>query len=162
MRSFSSLWFWIAVAVIWSAASHRVMGVPFDMVTRARSQGGQAEIDLDELVRINANRMLRGIDGAGLWLLALGCFVIVMLALLAFVYWIELAQAVFLLGFPLTLVWLLTLRVASRIRAEGATGEVVQTRLGHLRIATQAIGMTSIFVTSLWGMYQNLSAGILG
>jgi hypothetical protein len=42
MRSFSSLWYWIALAVMWSSASHYVLGVPFDLVQRARRRGGQA------------------------------------------------------------------------------------------------------------------------
>lgn len=162
MRSFSNLWFWISLAVVWSAASHWVMGVPFDMVTRARSQGGQAALDLDDLVRIHADRLLRIVREGGLWLLALGCFALVMLGLLAVVYGIELAQAVLLLGVPLTLVWGLTLLTAARLRGEGASGALVQKRLMRLRMATQVIGMIAIFVTTLWGMYQNLAAGILG
>ena len=35
-RSFSNLWFWIMLAVAWSTASHWVLGIPFDMVLRAR------------------------------------------------------------------------------------------------------------------------------
>ena len=35
MRSFSNLWYWIALAVMWSTASHWVLGVPWDMVIRA-------------------------------------------------------------------------------------------------------------------------------
>ncbi|WP_146591264.1 component of SufBCD complex [Puniceibacterium confluentis] len=162
MRSFSNLWFWIALAVLWSTASHWVLGVPFDMVTRARRFGGQAEADLDDLVRINTNRLLYIAEEAGLWLLALACFMLAVLTLLAFVYWIELAQALFLLGFPMSLVGMLSLRTAQRIRTEGATGALAQKRLSRLRIATQVIGMISIFVTSLWGMYQNLSASFLG
>ncbi len=30
------------------------------------------------------------------------------------------------------------------------------------RTITQVIGMISIFVTALWGMYQNLTYGVLG
>ena len=66
MRSFSNLWFWIALAVVWSSASHWVLGVPFDMVHRARRHGGQAQIDLDDLARINANRLLHMLEDAGL------------------------------------------------------------------------------------------------
>ena len=108
MRSFSNLWFWIALAVVWSSASHWVLGVPFDMVSRARRNGGQAEADLEELVRINVNRVLFIVEEAGLWLAALGAAFLTGLALLGFVYGIELAQAIFLLAFPMTLVGLLS------------------------------------------------------
>ena len=52
MRSFSNLWFWIALAVMWSTTSHWVLGVPFDMVIRAaraetKGEGSQAQQDLD-------------------------------------------------------------------------------------------------------------------
>jgi hypothetical protein len=29
-------------------------------------------------------------------------------------------------------------------------------------VVTQVIGLVSIFVTSIWGMYQNLTASVLG
>ena len=58
MRSFSNLWFWIALAVMWSTASHWVLGVPFDMVLRARRHGGEAQADLEDIVRINVVRRL--------------------------------------------------------------------------------------------------------
>ncbi|MGY9049129.1 hypothetical protein P775_14925 [Puniceibacterium antarcticum] len=162
MQSFSSLWFWIALAAVWSSVSHWVLGVPFDMVTRARHLGGQAEADLEHLARIHIERSLRTVEESGLWLMAFGCFLLAGLGLLAFVYWIELAQALFFLGFPLVLVWILSLRTAHRIRSEAAAGALLCKRLTHLRYVTQAIGLLSLFVTSLWGMYSNLSAGFLG
>ena len=42
MRSFSSLWFWILLAVTWSTASHWVIGVPYDLIQRARRTGPEA------------------------------------------------------------------------------------------------------------------------
>ncbi len=41
MRSFSNLWYWIALAVTWSSTSHWVLGVPFDMVLRARRKAAR-------------------------------------------------------------------------------------------------------------------------
>ena len=58
MRSFSNLWYWIMLAVMWSSASHWVLGVPFDLISRARRQGGALQDDLEVLVRINTGRML--------------------------------------------------------------------------------------------------------
>ena len=161
MRSFSNLWFWIVLAVVWSSASHWVLGVPFDMVGRARRQGGQAEQDLQDLVRINVNRVLFIVDEAGLWLAALGSAMLTGLAILGWAYAIELAQAVFLLAFPMTLVGLLSIATARRIQGGEHAGEALWRRLRIHRVLTQAIGMVSIFVTALWGMYQNLSAHIL-
>ncbi len=162
MRSFSNLWFWIALAVLWSSASHWVLGVPFDMVVRARRQGGQAEVDLEDIVRVNVNRLLYIGHVSGLWLLGLGCFFLTALALLGFVYGVEFAQALFLLVFPMSLLGLLSLNTATLIREGGLMGEALRARLLRHRVYTQMIGVVSIFVTALWGMYQNLSIGVLG
>ncbi len=162
MRSFSNLWFWIALAVMWSTASHWVLGVPFDMVLRARRNGGQTERDLEDLVRINTNRLLFIARVSGLWMLALGCFLLTGLMLTGFVYGLEIAQALFLLGFPMSIVALLSLSTAKRIQQEQAEGEALRKRLARHRLKVQITGVISIFVTALWGMYQNMSLGVLG
>ena len=162
MRSFSNLWFWIVLAVVWSTASHWVLGVPYDMVLRARRHGGQAEVDLEDMVRINGNRLLYIAQVSGLWLAGFACFFLTMLVLLGFVYAFEFAQAVFLLAFPMSMVGALSLSTARLIQQEGATGEQLIKRLNRHRTYTQIIGMISIFVTALWGMYQNVTLGPLG
>ncbi|UWR24025.1 component of SufBCD complex [Sulfitobacter sp. S190] len=162
MRSFSNLWFWIVLAVMWSTISHYGLGVPFDMVLRARRHGGQYEADLEDLVRINTNRLLFIARISGLWILGFACFFLTMLAILGFLYRNEFAQALFLLGFPMSLVGLVSLSTARLIEQEAATGERLRKRLTRHRLYTQVIGMFSIFVTALWGMYQNLSVGPFG
>ena len=162
MRSFSNLWFWIVLAVVWSTASHWVIGVPFDMVQRARRHGEQAQTDLEDMVRIMVNRLMYIGEVSGLWLLGFGCFGLTMLGLLGFYYRMEFAQAVFLLALPLTLVGTLSLSTARLIQLEDARGERLYKRLMRHRLYTQIIGMVAIFVTALWGMYQNMSIGPLG
>lgn len=162
MRSFSNLWFWIVLAVTWSTASHWVLGVPYDMVLRARRQGNQAEADLEDMVRINVNRLLFIAQVSGLWILGFTCFGLTMLVLLGFLYDMEFAQAVFLLAFPLSLIGVLSLSTARLIQGEGATGDRLHKRLTRHRLYTQIIGMLSIFVTAIWGMYQNVALGPLG
>lgn len=158
MRSFSNLWYWIALAVVWSTSSHWVIGVPFDMITRARRHGGEAEDDLRDIVRVNVNRILYIVETAGIWIMAFGCFGLTMLGLLGFFYDLEFAQAVFLLALPMGIVFSLSIRTARRIRE--ADGEGLYQKLHKHRFLTQVIGMVSIFVTAFWGMYQNLSHGI--
>lgn len=162
MRSFSNLWFWIVLGVVWSTASYFVIGVPYDLIQRARRNGGEATEDLELLVRINVNRLLYISQVSGLALLSFGCFVLTTLALLGFVYEVEFAQAVFLLAFPLSVVGMLSLSTARLIQIEEATGERLHKRLMRHRLYTQIIGMIAIFVTALWGMFQNLSLGALG
>lgn len=162
MRSFSNLWYWIGLAVIWSTVSHWVIGVPFDLVLRARRKGGQFTKDLETLVQINCNRLIYISDTAGLWIIGIGFGLITALALTGFVYGIEFSQALFLYVFPLSIVTLLSFSAARAIRNNALAGEDLQKKLGRHRLITQIIGMMAVFVTSMWGMYQNLAVGPLG
>ncbi|MCR8725613.1 component of SufBCD complex [Frigidibacter sp. ROC022] len=162
MRSFSNLWYWIALAVVWSTASHWVLGVPFDMVLRARRKGGQAMQDLEDIVRVNVNRILLIGSVAGLWLIAFGSAILTILGILGFGYRIEFAQAVFLIGFPMSFVGLLSISTASLISEEQSHGELLCRRLTRHRFWTQLIGILAIFVTSMWGMYKNVYVGPFG
>lgn len=162
MRSFSNLWYWIVLAVLWSSVSHWAMGVPFDLLVRARRVGGQTEQDLLDIVRINGNRILFIVDKSGLIILGLSCFFFTGLAMLGFYYGVEFAQAVFLLLFPMCLVTLINIRAAHKLRRSDGSLEFVGKVLTRCRIYTQIIGMISILITSLWGMYQNFSIGVLG
>lgn len=162
MRSFSNLWYWIVLAVLWSTASHWAMGVPYDLVVRARRVGGQSEQDLLDIVRINRNRLLYIVDVSGLVILALSCFIFTGLATLGFYYGVEFAQAVFLLLFPVCIVTLINIRAARKLQQSNQRLEFVTKTLTRCRIYTQIIGMISILITSLWGMYQNVSIGVLG
>ncbi len=158
IASFSSLWYWIMIAVVWSSVSHWVLGVPYDLIMRAKRQGGQAESDLADLVRINVNRLLGIAQTAGLILIAFVSFALTSLAVLGFWYRIELAQAIFLIGFPLTIVGAVSLSTSRLIRAKEPEGDALFTVLHRHRLWTQIIGMIAIFVTAMYGMYQNLDA----
>ncbi|WP_246032433.1 component of SufBCD complex [Thalassobius vesicularis] len=160
MRSFSNLWFWIALAVMWSTTSHWVLGVPFDMVMRAARHEGQAQDDLEAVVRANINRLLYISGVSGLWLLGLGFFFFTVLIMLGFVYDVQLAQAVFCLLFPLSMVGLMSLNTARRIRDEGLAGPALRKRLTRHRIWVQVLGMVAIFMTTIWGIYQNLTVNV--
>jgi hypothetical protein len=164
MRSFSNLWYWIALAVTWSSASHWVLGVPYDMVLRARRVGGQAQEDLVLLARLNVARLLNIAREAGLILAIMVPFGLTFLLVTGFFYGSELAQAVFLLIFPLSGVGLLSLRTAARLEPIVAEGDatLVDRILSRHRISVQAIGMVAITCTALWGMWQNLKFSVLG
>ena len=160
MRSFSNLWYWIALGVIWSSASHWVLGVPHDLIQRAKRVGGASQVDLETLVRINVTRMLFIARTSGTFLLAFFCFIFTTLSLLAFLYDVEFAQAVFFIFLPLTVLGALSLRSAFKIEAGEWTGEKLLRRLFYHRLSTQVLGMISIFVTSRYGMWQNLQITI--
>lgn len=162
LRSFSNLWYWIALAVAWSSASHWVLGVPFDMVLRARRKGGQVQADLEDLVRINVTRLLYIGRVSGMWLLGFVSFALSMLLVLGFNYGIEFCQALFLMSFPMSIVSVLSMRLAARIEAGAGQGEVLFRSLRRHRRNIQMIGVVSIFVTALWGMWQNMNVSVLG
>lgn len=161
MRSFSNLWYWIALAVLWSTASHWVLGVPYDMVVRARRNGGQTAADLEALVGINVRRLIFIGHVSGMWLVTLMATVLTSLTILGFVYSVEFAQALWCLLLPMSLVGALSLHTAHRIERHEDAGPALWRRLSRHRIAVQAIGMVSIFFTALWGMWQNMQQGAL-
>lgn len=162
MRSFSNLWYWIGLAVIWSTVSHWVIGVPYDLVLRAKRKGGQVQSDLEALVRINCNRLNYISETAGLWITGIGFALITGLALTGFLYGFEFSQALFLYVFPLSIIASLSFTAARGISDKQLSGESLRKRLARHRLMTQLIGMVSVFVTSMWGMYQNLAVGPLG
>lgn len=161
LRSFSNLWYWIALATLWSSVSHWVLGVPHDMIQRARREGGQTQTDVEDLVRINVNRLLHVVDSGG-WLLAgLAAFWLTTLLVLGFYYDIEFAQAFVLLLAPLMLVGWFSVRSSRKIMAEGGVGEPLFRRLSIHRRIVQVIGMLSITVTAFYGTWQNINVSIL-
>jgi hypothetical protein len=161
MRSFSNLWYWIALAVLWSSVSHWVLGVPHDMIQRARKEGGQAQQDVEDLVRINISRLLHVVDSGTLILIGIAGFWLSSLAVLAFYYDVEFAQAVFLLFAPMMLVVWLSVRSGRLIMNGEDKGEPLFRRLTIHRRIVQAIGVISITVTALYGMWQNVNVSIL-
>lgn len=161
MRSFSNLWYWIVLAVLWSSASHWVLGIPYHMITRAARQGGDAEVDLQDLARINAGRISNVFDEAGLWITGIATALLVGLVILGWVYWIEFAQAVALMAVPLGIIGLISVETARRILKGEGVGDALYRRLRIHRACTQFIGMISIFVTAVWGMFVNMSIGAL-
>jgi len=157
MRSFSNLWYWIALAVVWSSAAHWVLGIPYDMIQRARRDSAEAMGDLEEIARVNIKRFLYIADAAGMWLIGFTSFLLSGLAILAFGYGVEFSQAVFLLAFPMTIVGAMSVRAAQRIAADDTQGDdLVRTLLRH-RFYVQIVGIFAIFATAMFGMYQNLA-----
>ncbi|MGR3469130.1 MAG: component of SufBCD complex [Shimia sp.] len=155
-RSFSNLWYWIALAVMWGTLSHWTLGIPFDMLTRAQRDGGEAVQEVEALAFIHAHRLARMDAKSGLWVLGVGSLVLTSLALMAVLYGIEVAQAALLLAAPFAVVWLLTLRLAHRLVAQAVRGEELLNLLARHRLTVQVLAVVSIFVTALFGMYHNL------
>lgn len=161
LGSFSSVWYWIALAVMWSLVSHFVLGVPYDVIRRAASDPKAAE-DMASLVRIAAGRMTSLDHRAELGAVAVLTATLTMLGLIGFGYGAEMAQAVFFMVFPLSLVLLLSVRRAQRIVDGGLYGEELRRSLIRHRRYVQLIGMASLFVTAVYGMFHNFAVGPFG
>lgn len=160
MRSFSNLWFWIALAVMWSTASHWVLGVPYDLVNRARMGQEDALADVQILAGVYGRRMTYIADTSGLWMTGFGAFALTALAVAGFLYGVEFCKAIFLLGFPMSLVGLISVHTARGI--PGLEGATLLKRLRWHRIKVQAVGVVSIFCTSMYGMWTNMNVNVLG
>jgi hypothetical protein len=163
LRSFSNLWYWIGLAVLWSSVSHWVLGVPHDAIVRARrGTPDMAMQDLQDLVRVNVNRIIYIVDVSGAWLTLFGSALITTIGITAFYYDVEFAQAVFFMVAPMTVLGALSVRTARRIQRSGLAGEELIGMLMRHRFATQLIGVVSIFVTAAYGMWVNLYTGPFG
>lgn len=162
MRSFSNIWYWIALAVLWSSLSHFVLGVPFDLVTRARRRGGAAMVDLEALVRVQVNRRLYLAEVSGPWMVAFVTAGLTTLGLLGFAYRLQFGQAVFLLLAPASVVGALGMAAARRIAREDPRGEDLCRLLMRERLKVQAVGVVTILTTGMWGMWQIMNVSALG
>ena len=157
LRSFSSLWFWIAVAVAWSSMTHFIIGVPFDLVVRARRKGGQAMDDLRIMALIQARRRNQIMASSGVWLAGIWALILSVLAILGFGYGAELSQALTLLLAPMTLAAALGLGLARKLEATPLEGAALVKKLLWHRFLIQAIGLVAILLTTMWGTLFNLS-----
>lgn len=158
LHTFSNIWYWLAVAVTWAVVSHWVLGIPFDLIIRARRATPEAVDDLQILFDFHLRRFLMIEDLVGLPAIALSAFVLTWLAMVGFYYQVEMAQGVFLIGFPLTIVGAICQHACRRYQKNPPPREKLAAELLRLRIIIQLIAMIAIFVTAIYGMYYNLAA----
>lgn len=160
LRSFSNLWYWIVLAIMWSSMNHWTIGVPFHLVTRTRRGDAQAEADMMVLARMNAERYVLHSETAGTVAVALSSFILTGLAITGWVHGVELCQAIFLLLCPTLIVLGIGVWTSHRLIADDYQN-VVQI-LRHHRMMVQMLGAFFIFVTAFWGMYRYVNVGPFG
>lgn len=148
----------MAVIVTWSVASNWLIGVPFDILYGARKQGESELADLEALVDINVRRIVRTNAVVGATIVALIAFGLSALGMMGFYYRLELAQGLFALSAPLTLIVLVNMRLAHQLHLEPLHGRDLVRRLFIVRLWTQIIAMVSLFFTAMYGMYFTISA----
>lgn len=160
LRSFSNLWYWIVLAILWSSMSHWTIGVPFHLVTRTRRGDAQAEADMLVLARMNAERNVLYAETSGTVAMGFSTFILTGLAVMGWGYGVEFCQAIFLLLCPSMMVLGLGVWTSQRLHADGYQN--VPQMLRQHRSLVQALGVVFIFITAFWGMYQNVNVGPLG
>lgn len=159
LRSFSNLWYWIVLAVMWSSLSHWVLGIPYHMVQRARRGHADSQRDLLLLVEVNGRRILEFAALSGTFLVASSGFALSALMVLGWAYGVEFAQAIVLLLVPLLAVTGLSIMTAHRV--QNAEIEQLYLQLRNHRMIVQLMGVISIFITAFWGMYTNVTVSPL-
>lgn len=151
--SFLSIWYWGLSVLVWTRVTGRALGVPHDMLLRA-ARLPEVAARVDVLAHITAERA-RGIAGtAGPFLAALAGFCLAALAVLGFVFQIELARALTPLAFPLALIAARTARLAEAVKTDDLRGEALRRRLSRHRAMNQVIAVLALFAAALLAVQE--------
>lgn len=166
-RSFGSIWFWLVLVGMWSAVGRNVIGIPSEVLARARQaqKAGQPESQpvlmlLDWLSLTLPRWQVAPREGAAF--LGICAFILTSLAMLGFGYDLEMAQALVLLLLPFLILFLMRLRLARRLiplLQDGQSGlqpigqvgdQAVRLLVWHRRFVT-LLSIVAVAATALWG-----------
>lgn len=157
LRSFSDIWYWLMLALVWTRVMHAPMGVPADLVQRARRGLPGAAADLQALSDLNVRQERDAALALGAWRVAGWSFLLSSLGIAGFVYFVEIAQAAFLLLAPYGLVRLVVCRTAQGLAAAPAAGAALVSAHLRLRRRVQFVALPAVFLTAIWGMAHNIA-----
>ncbi len=145
--SLDNLWYWVLCVLVWSLVSNRTLGVPHDMVLRARRSPETAE-RVDLLALIAAERIGGIFDTIGVPVALLTGFGLAMAGFIGFWQGVEVAKAAFLLLFPLAIVAYSTLRLALAVRRCRLGGAGLRRSLVLRRFWHTVIGIAAMMSTA--------------
>ncbi len=155
-RSFASVWYWIVFALIWTRTTHWTLGVPYEDARMGQKLGGQHQVDFETMIEINVRKTLDVFDSHNVFFTAVAAFMLASIFMLGFYFRIQFMQAGFLLLFPLSVVGMLSLRLAHHLDDEPLQGEALyRAYVTHRRIK-QMIGAMAIMFSTFWGVSQTL------
>jgi hypothetical protein len=166
-RSFMTIWYWLALIGMWSATGRTVLGLPSEVLARARlsqAQGdaeGPAVITLLDWLSLVLPRWQLG-PREGVVFLAVTSFLLSSMAVLGFVFWLELAQAAVLLLLPFWLLFWMRVRLARRLiplvqaaqdgrMAPGQAATQAARLMTRHRALVTVLSIVAVTVTVLWG-----------
>lgn len=140
---FESPWYWVLHVVVWTVACTRTLGVPHDMLIRARRLP-EVAARVDLLANLAAERLAGVADGFGPVIAAATGFLLAALAGLGFWNGIEAAQASLCLLAPLAAVAFSKIRLALWIRRSRLVGPRLVLALTWRRTCHQAIAILAM------------------
>jgi hypothetical protein len=143
ISSFQSIWYWVLSVIAWTLVTHSTLGVPYDMILRARRAAAVSE-RVDQLAHIHAGRIAAIYESAGPGLALAGGFGLAALYGIGFLEGVELAQAAFMLAFPLSAVAYSTLGLALAVRAHDFRGPALVRVLARRRFWHQVVAVVGM------------------
>lgn len=141
--SFQNIWYWAFSVLAWTVATQRTLGVPYDMLLRARRDPDEVS-RVEWLARHAAGRVVSVSRQAGTAVAAAVGFVLAGLFVFGFLSNYELARAVFVLTFPLAMIGYSTLRLALSVEKHDLRGDVLVTVLARRRFWHQVVAVLAI------------------
>lgn len=145
--SFVSVWYWVLHVVVWTLACYRTLGVPHDMLLRARRLPEIAgQVDL--LAGLAAARIGGIHDRLGVPVAAGAGFLLAVVFGLGFLSGVEVAQAAFLLMLPFAVISYSKLRLALAVRRRGIAGPALVLALARRRLVHQFVAIVAMLAAA--------------
>ena len=141
--SFQSIWYWVLHAVVWTLACYRTLGVPHDMLLRARREPEIGE-RVDVLAGLACERVGGIHDRLGVPIAAVSGFVLTVAFVFGFWNGIEMARAAFVILLPLWVVGYSKLRLALAVRHHRMSGPRLVLALARRRVWHQFIAVLAM------------------
>lgn len=146
--TFSSIWYWLFLALAWSSRTHWTIGAPFDAVIRADKRGGKWEDDLDAIVHAMSARFALFMRRGGPWVVGVMTFVVAGLVSASFVTQSEMVRGLTALVVPMLVAEIGDVRLALRIHDTGLRGYDLRRALVWRRFLNQVTGLASLALAS--------------
>jgi hypothetical protein len=141
--SFQSVWYWILTLLVWTQVTHRTLGVPYDMILRARRLPEMVQ-RVECLALVSVARITGIYRTAGTIVAAATGFALAVLFVIGFLLGMQFARAAFVLAAPLCIIGYSSLRVALSIDGRGFRGETLVRILARRRFWHQVIAVISM------------------
>jgi hypothetical protein len=149
--TFLTVWYWLFSAFFWSLVSNWTLGVSKWMMDRI-DDPEEREMAL-RVARRGIRSVVRDADNPSVKNWAFNAFVLAVLATLAVVREVEMAQGALFLLVPVALLGFWRRRVARRLMAEAPGDDALLAEIRRMRRVKQGVAMLSIVAAAGYGMW---------